>query len=410
MTPPNPPTPQSVSSTGTGELLKLHGAFIELYRYAHKITPLANFEGGCPVALQKAMHFLPPNYSPATPPKMNAGETPRCDAVLNATRKDAADEMERIYALARTLERELAQLAARLVEVEKRTIPMCSCCAGTGKPVSGLPCICGGHGTQDGELQGFREEHYDLTQKLATAEAALVQAKQDLKREVDLVDSMTVQRVPVNDAEVREFVLVALSRHTLLNDRERQDCADQILTVFAPAWANLEGARRVNARLTQAEHRDSATITGLRAANTALSAQMEELRGEAVRQDAEMERRQEHVVRAESSLMELENLRRLSKSWESLTDAVQAKRVEAEAQVEELKLDGDKATKLLDEASDALYDALAEIGLFLGSCSDKEIKDSFMSLKKSADHAERVRNKISAARAHAKQNGQEEGA
>lgn len=33
---------------------------------------------------------------------------------------------------------------------------VCSVCAGTGKPVSGLPCICGGEGTAYAELQGFR--------------------------------------------------------------------------------------------------------------------------------------------------------------------------------------------------------------------------------------------------------------
>lgn len=33
---------------------------------------------------------------------------------------------------------------------------LCSVCAGTGKPVSGLPCICAGVGTQNAETDGLR--------------------------------------------------------------------------------------------------------------------------------------------------------------------------------------------------------------------------------------------------------------
>lgn len=39
---------------------------------------------------------------------------------------------------------------------------MCSVCAGTGRPVSGKPCICKGVGTMYAELQGFRERCYEL--------------------------------------------------------------------------------------------------------------------------------------------------------------------------------------------------------------------------------------------------------
>lgn len=35
---------------------------------------------------------------------------------------------------------------------------LCGVCAGTGKPVSGLPCICGGSGAQSDELYGLRLE------------------------------------------------------------------------------------------------------------------------------------------------------------------------------------------------------------------------------------------------------------
>jgi hypothetical protein len=36
---------------------------------------------------------------------------------------------------------------------------LCSCCL--GKPINEKPCICKGTGTQEGELQGFREALYD---------------------------------------------------------------------------------------------------------------------------------------------------------------------------------------------------------------------------------------------------------
>lgn len=39
---------------------------------------------------------------------------------------------------------------------------LCSVCAGTGKPVSGILCICGGAGTQSAEVRGLRQELFRL--------------------------------------------------------------------------------------------------------------------------------------------------------------------------------------------------------------------------------------------------------
>ncbi len=50
---------------------------------------------------------------------------------------------------------------------------MCSVCAGEGKPGSGLPCICGGAGTQSAELEGFRDALYTAENKLHKAKFAL---------------------------------------------------------------------------------------------------------------------------------------------------------------------------------------------------------------------------------------------
>ncbi len=35
---------------------------------------------------------------------------------------------------------------------------VCSVCVGTGRPVSGLPCICGGTGSEAAEIAGLRRE------------------------------------------------------------------------------------------------------------------------------------------------------------------------------------------------------------------------------------------------------------
>lgn len=42
----------------------------------------------------------------------------------------------------------------------------CSVCGGTGKPVSGLRCICGGKGTQAAEVDGLRQRIFDLERAL----------------------------------------------------------------------------------------------------------------------------------------------------------------------------------------------------------------------------------------------------
>lgn len=47
---------------------------------------------------------------------------------------------------------------------------VCSVCAGTGKPVSGKRCICGGAGTQAAELQGFRLRVHELEMTLRDAD------------------------------------------------------------------------------------------------------------------------------------------------------------------------------------------------------------------------------------------------
>lgn len=81
-----------------------------------------------------------------------------------------------------------------------------------------------------------------MTPTYAALREEVEKLKADVSREVTLCDQMTMQRVPIDDDGVREFVLMALSRHTLLNRGELQYCADQILTAFAPTWEKLTAA------------------------------------------------------------------------------------------------------------------------------------------------------------------------
>lgn len=59
----------------------------------------------------------------------------------------------------------------------------CSVCAGTGKPVSGLPCICGGTGRQSDEMHGLRLQ----IQQLQYTNAELVEYKQNYHKVMQLL-------------------------------------------------------------------------------------------------------------------------------------------------------------------------------------------------------------------------------
>lgn len=61
------------------------------------------------------------------------------------------------HGCATALEADLARLREKLAEAE-RGLDVCDCCAGSGVPVSGPGCICGGKGTALAERQGLRAE------------------------------------------------------------------------------------------------------------------------------------------------------------------------------------------------------------------------------------------------------------
>jgi len=55
------------------------------------------------------------------------------------------------------------------LEAAERPEP-CDCCDGSGKPISGKPCICEGYGTSGWERIGLRNVVFDLEEKLEAAE------------------------------------------------------------------------------------------------------------------------------------------------------------------------------------------------------------------------------------------------
>lgn len=56
---------------------------------------------------------------------------------------------------------------------QNQRVVMCSVCAGTGKPVSGGDCICGGKGTYSAELHGLRNKVNELEVMVDRAHDAL---------------------------------------------------------------------------------------------------------------------------------------------------------------------------------------------------------------------------------------------
>jgi hypothetical protein len=56
---------------------------------------------------------------------------------------------------------------------------ICGVCV--GNPLTDRPCICGGTGTMDGELQGLRERLYDVDQEIASLRDQLAEARKTLK-------------------------------------------------------------------------------------------------------------------------------------------------------------------------------------------------------------------------------------
>ena len=86
------------------------------------------------------------------------------------------------------LDNEITRLQTKVDELEK--VRVCSVCAGNDNPVSNLPCICGGIGTQEAELQGAHEYIYSLHQERDT----LQESEAALKVRAASIESATIER------------------------------------------------------------------------------------------------------------------------------------------------------------------------------------------------------------------------
>ena len=102
-------------------------------------------------------------YLSATPPVVRWEDDEMVKAARHALKKRIVDHLNKAGLSLEVDDGESPELDAICRAVAACGTPdVCSVCAGTGKPISGKPCICGGAGTIYAELQGFRERVYDL--------------------------------------------------------------------------------------------------------------------------------------------------------------------------------------------------------------------------------------------------------
>jgi hypothetical protein len=81
------------------------------------------------------------------------------------------DEIARLRELVKASGKDQLAFLNLLDRLETAERPdTCDCCGGSGKPVSGKPCICDGYGTAGWERVGLRKAVFDLEEKLEAAE------------------------------------------------------------------------------------------------------------------------------------------------------------------------------------------------------------------------------------------------
>lgn len=99
----------------------------------------------------------------------------------------------------------------------------CDVCAGTGKPVSGLPCICGGTGSNIDEKAGLRRKVHEMELQVSEMEK-LIKRVDDYfcKPEFGLYDSAAVLIVPPD---------LAMAVRTIAEKRKDEACKHATLNV-----------------------------------------------------------------------------------------------------------------------------------------------------------------------------------
>lgn len=66
---------------------------------------------------------------------------------------------------------------------ERQALDLCTGCAGTGKPVSGKPCICGGHGGIGNQIIGLTREAFAERERAEKAEATVARQAQRIQQQ-----------------------------------------------------------------------------------------------------------------------------------------------------------------------------------------------------------------------------------
>ncbi|MGH9968780.1 MAG: hypothetical protein ACREBG_13255 [Pyrinomonadaceae bacterium] len=105
---------------------------------------------------------------------------------------------------------------AELAELRK---PMaCSVCAGTGTPLCGKPCICGGAGTEAEEIKGLRMELYKANEYGRNFRERAERLERDFAREQDIVIALRDDQLKLR-AEIVELRSAAPPAFTITGAR-----------------------------------------------------------------------------------------------------------------------------------------------------------------------------------------------
>jgi hypothetical protein len=99
------------------------------------------------------------------------------------------DEIARLRELVKASGKDQLAFLNLLDRLETAERPdTCDCCGGSGKPVSGKPCICDGYGTAGWERVGLRKAVFDLEEKLEAAERRVAELEKREARWVNVKD------------------------------------------------------------------------------------------------------------------------------------------------------------------------------------------------------------------------------
>lgn len=131
-----------------------------------------------------------------------------------------------------------AILRSQLAEAESEN--QCDACGGSGTPVSGPPCMCGGTGKMSEAARNLRQELVNLRTQLAAAEAGrpddlratgwAVAVHNDYRQNgvmhtfwLFTRDGVAIRGEGCSDAEALDRVRAAIREHDLAAEREKTE-------------------------------------------------------------------------------------------------------------------------------------------------------------------------------------------